>query len=477
MRINVQEERPTLFTHEGGKAVQLRPIDELKRLSAVCLMWEDTFYEKGSDIAKNLRELVLQCDPEAVLEVIQAVRRDFKLRHVPLFLTVSLLDHDRGKKGAAPAGVMGWATIVRVAVNAAVRRPDELSELLAMYWQGNKDRPLSAALKKAVAAKFATFDEYQLAKWDRAGKVTLRGVLMMTHPKPKDAVQAAMWKRLLEKDLARPETVESKMAGLSHIAVIAEDAGADDETIAAAIQESKTDRLTGLIQSDKMTMLALLGRLRMLMEAKVDRGLIEQALLKKAPGSWALPFRFISAAKAVPQMASSLDLAMRLSALSLPKLHGETVFVIDGSKSMTNNISKKSEVRFLDAAVGLAILGREMCDSARVFIYSDAWGEVMDLRGLAMLTAIESELRPAGTFLGRCLTGIAGIGVTPDRFIVLTDEQSSDEPPPCWARKGGYIINMSANKPALKLDRGWMRLSGWSEKILDMVRAVEEASS
>lgn len=453
----------------------MRPLDELKRLSAACLMWEDTFYEKGAAIANRLRELVLKCEPEEVLEVIQMVRRDFKLRHVPLYLTVALLDHGRGKQRLrGPDNIMSWTTIVKVAVNAAVRRPDEISELLAIYWQRNKDRPLASAFKKAIAAKFASFDEYQLAKWDRAGKVSLRGVLMMTHPKPKDAVQAAMWKRLMEGDLARPETVESKMAGLSHVAEIAEEAGADEATIKAAIAENKTDRLTGLIHSDKMSMLALLGRLKMLMDAKVEQSTIEAALLKKAAGSWALPFRFITAAQAVPQLAGTLDLAMRLSAASLPKLPGETVFVIDCSGSMVGKkISKKSVLDRRDAAIALAIQGLECCERTRVFVFSTDFAEVSNLRGLAMLHVIKNEVQPGATYLGKCIMGVANIGVSPDRFVVLTDEQSADRLPACWARKGGYIINVGSDLPAISLNEGWTRMSGWSEKILEMIRIME----
>ena len=69
-------------------------------------------------------------------------------------------------------------------------------------------QPLSAQVKKGLAAAFTKFDEYALAKYDRAGAVRLRDVLFLSHAKPRDAEQAALWKRLIEGELATPDTWE-----------------------------------------------------------------------------------------------------------------------------------------------------------------------------------------------------------------------------------------------------------------------------
>jgi len=56
---------------------------------------------------------------------------------------------------------------------------------------------------------FTKFDAYQLAKHDsdRVG-VKLRDVLFLCHAKPKDAEQAAVWKKLVENTLEPPDTWE-----------------------------------------------------------------------------------------------------------------------------------------------------------------------------------------------------------------------------------------------------------------------------
>ena len=53
-------------------------------------------------------------------------------------------------------------------------------------------QPLSAQVKKGLAAAFGKFDEYALAKYDRAGAVRLRDVLFLSHARPVDEAQAAL---------------------------------------------------------------------------------------------------------------------------------------------------------------------------------------------------------------------------------------------------------------------------------------------
>src|SRR6202007_2263470 len=78
---------------------------------------------------------------------------------------------------------------------------------VAIYWAQGRT-PLSAQVKKGLAAAFTKFDEHALAKYDRAGVVRLRDVLFLCHAKPKDADQAGSWRRLIEGHLYTPDTWE-----------------------------------------------------------------------------------------------------------------------------------------------------------------------------------------------------------------------------------------------------------------------------
>ncbi len=159
------------------------------------MLWEGEFYEDGVQIAGRIHELVPQVAPEQVAALAVEARERMKLRHAPLLLVREMARHATHRALVAD-------TLTRV-----IQRADELSEFVAIYWAGGR-QPLSAQVKKGLAAAFGKFDEYALAKYDRAGAVRLRDVLFLSHARPVDEAQAALWKRLAENELATPDTWE-----------------------------------------------------------------------------------------------------------------------------------------------------------------------------------------------------------------------------------------------------------------------------
>src|SRR5258705_9599663 len=140
----------------------------------------NTFYEKGNDIAKRIAELVARNKPEDVAALAREARDTMQLRHVPLFFVRELAR----RKGAG--------RLVAETIEHAIQRADELGEFVALYWKARKE-PLSAGVKRGLAAAFTKFDAYQLAKYNRESTVKLRDVLFLCHAKPKNAEQAALW--------------------------------------------------------------------------------------------------------------------------------------------------------------------------------------------------------------------------------------------------------------------------------------------
>ncbi len=195
MKLNVWKRMFPARTHEGAVAQRVDPRRELRRTVLTCLLWEDTFYEKGNDVAKRIAELVARNKPEDVATIAREARGAMQLRHVPLFLVRELAR----RKGAG--------RLVAETLQYVIQRADELGEFVALYWKARKE-PLSAGVKRGLAEAFTKFDAYQLAKYNRESTVKLRDVLFLCHAKPKDAEQAALWKKLVENTLESPDTWE-----------------------------------------------------------------------------------------------------------------------------------------------------------------------------------------------------------------------------------------------------------------------------
>lgn len=157
MRTNTVTRKPIKFTHEGARAYNASAEQELRRSVNACLLWEDSFYESGEDIAARIASLVALVSPETVAALAIEARTTMKLRHVPLLLVVEM------------AKLKSHRHVVAETALAVIQRADELAEILAIYSKGRsgtkKLNKLSKQLQKGIARAFTKFDEYSLAKY------------------------------------------------------------------------------------------------------------------------------------------------------------------------------------------------------------------------------------------------------------------------------------------------------------------------
>src|SRR5437764_10640304 len=364
------------------------------------MLWEGQFYEEGVAIAGRIRELVAKVPAERVAALAVEAREKMKLRHAPLLLVREM------------ARLATHRHLVAETLTQVIQRADELAEFVALYWSEGK-QPLSAQVKKGLAAAFTKFDEYALAKYNRATPVKLRDVLFLCHAKPVDSAQAELWKRLVAGELAIPDTWE-----------VALSSGAD--------QREAWERL---LHENKLGALALLRNLRNMAEAKVDEKVIAAAL-GQMKTERVLPFRFIAAARYAPQWEPELEKAMFKSLEGQAKLPGRTVLLVDVSGSMDAPLSRRAEMRRNDAAYGLAVLLREIAEKLSIYSFSDDLVRVPSRQGFALRDALNASQPHNGTYLGKALSDIKE---DYDRLIVITDEQSHDAVPNPKAR--GYVIN------------------------------------
>jgi hypothetical protein len=184
-----------------------------------------------------------------------------------------------------------------------------------------------------------------------------------------------------------------------------------------------------------------------------------------------LPFRFIAAARYAPDLEPDLEAAMFRSLEDKPKLRGKTQLLVDVSGSMRQPLSGKSDMTRMDAACGLAMVLRELCDTVTIRTFSNHDVEVPARRGFALRDAIVNSQDHGGTRLGNSVAR-AMEDTEADRIVVISDEQSSDTVP---NPKGlAYMINTASNKHGVGYGP-WLHLDGFSEAIVDYMIAFENS--
>lgn len=454
MKTNIKPKPPV--THGGVRAAHITPEQELRRSLMACLLWEDTFYESGVSIADRIEALVARVDAEAAIRMAIEARTTHNLRHAPLLVLCALAARH------APG--------LRRAVAAVIQRPDELGELLSIYWRNGK-RPIANALKRGMADAFRKFDAYQLKKYKGVGNIRLRDVMFLTHPKPKDlktvpgqtarytrderrlygseaydlSEQERLWEALANDTLGAADTWEANLS-----------AGAD-----------KRETFERLLAEGRLGYLALLRNLRNMVKAGVDSGMIRSAIRARRGADRVLPFRYVAAARACPQMEPALDEALCAAINELPPLEGETIVLVDVSGSMWAPLSSKSDLTRVDAACALASM---INGAVRVFSFADSVIEVPPRRGMAGVEAIKTS-QVGGTDLAGAISYVNAL--QHDRLIVITDEQATTGrvPPPACER--AYMINVGTYQNGIGYGK-WVHIDGFSESVLKWIHAYED---
>lgn len=431
MQLNIAR-TVTAQTHGGVPAfAHNTPIQTLRRSVLSCLLWETEFYEDGLGIADRIVETAAKVDTAALAALAIEARTGHNLRHVPLLLLCEL-----AKRGGKIVGDTIYQTI---------QRADEPAEFLTLYWRNGK-RPLAKQVKLGLARAIRKFNAYQLAKYNRDKAIKLRDVLFMVHAKPQDDEQAALWKRLVDGTLEAPDTWE-----------VALSSGAD--------KKATWERL---LAEGQLGYLALLRNLRNMMDVGVDANQVRTAILARKGAQRVLPFRYVAAARACPQMEPHLDQALSEAIAELEPLPGNTTILVDVSGSMSTPLSAKSDLRRMDAAAALASI---INGNIRVFSFSEDLVEVPPRRGMAGVDSIIHSQPNRGTALAGAVQYV-NANISHDRLIVVTDEQATDGRVPDPFCKRAYMVNVASYKHGVGYGK-WTHLDGFSEGILRYIHAIE----
>ena len=432
-------------THEGAPASAIKPVEELKRSVMSCLLWEDSFYEDGIAIADRVKELTAKVSQEEARQILMDAKFKSKLRHMPLYLLTLFAEKKWLKK----------EDVAKVCT-----RVDDMTELLSLYWKDGK-KPLNHQLVKGLAMKIPEFNEYALAKYNRAKAVKLRDVIRIARPVPKNDIQSALWKRVVANELAVPDTWEVAISACGN------DDAKKAQGFTRLLTEKALDAEIGK-EFNKLGDLAFLRNLRKMREVGVDEGIIRKSFEERSWG-WIIPYQFISAAAHNPGFEELLEKAM-FKCLGNEKPLKDTVsLLVDISGSMNSGISRKSEVMRYDVAAGLAVLLREICEDIKLYAFNEELREIPARRGFALRDAISKSVG-GGTKMWESIRSAAK-----DRrnrvMIVITDEQTMDSGKYSDANSDLLvIINVASYENGVGYEKGVVHINGWSDSVIHWLR-------
>lgn len=484
--------RGTTVNYEGEKAYGLSP--ELELYSAVCAAsLQPKFYTPDTgETLKRIQKLIQSNSPEFVAKLAVYARNQMHLRSIPIVLLVELERIHR-------------TPLIRKLAYSVIQRADELNETLSYYQTANsrtgtRDKlcKLGNQLRLGIADACHKFDEYQYGKYNRKTEVNFKRVLKLTHPKPTSDEESALFKKIIDDTLETPYTWETELSR-------AGETGAN-----------KTAVWEGLIDSKRVGYMATLRNLRNILQAEVSSRHLDlvcefisdpEAVTK----SKQLPFRFLSAYLEISKtpsfgsdmVLSALERAVIASAENIPiSMDERVVIACDVSGSMETSISPRSSVQYFDIGLILGMLLKHKCKQSISGMFGETWKPIQVPSDNILKNAVEFHQRTGE--VGYSTNGHEVIGwmieskIHADRVMMFTDCQMWDSDIEAFGINLGspvsrfwnqyvalnpgarlYLFDLSGygNTPISTVRPDVSLISGWSDKVFDVLDAIENGGT
>jgi hypothetical protein len=452
------EERPSGTTALGAPGYARDLQSELFLLAACNLPGEKTFHEGTDERVRRFRDLVREAsaaDPEWTAGLLAWLRGPGNLRLAPVVAAAEFAWARRDEAGTGRD--KGVTVFTRQVVASVLQRADEPGEIIA-YWLARYGRKMPIGLKRGVAdAVQRLYTERALLKYDtpeaavRFGDV-IELVQPRYHAKAYGTWRDALYRHAIERRHGRGNGIPDSLAMLrAHAALmtvpvterraaVLADGGPERLAAAGVTHEALAGWLQGPMDAavwqamvPSMWYMALLKNLANFDRAGVPDEVAGQIAGKltdpaEVAGSRQLPFRFLSAYRAVPSLrwAYPLEKALGLSLANVPALSGRTLVLVDRSPSMWDQkFSDKSDMPWADAA---AVFGAAIALRASAADLVEFWGgsrPVRFTRGDSVLKLTERfsfQPSPGGTDIPSAVR--QNLRPEHTRVVVVTDEQT-----------------------------------------------------
>ena len=326
----------------------------------------------------------------------------------------------------------------------------------------------------------------------------LRDALFVVHPKAKDEQQQLLFDKITNQQLAVPYTWETELSAL----------GQQQFLNSAQRQEAFRQKWEELVASGKLGYMALMRNLRNLLQADVSQAaimVVNQRLSDptQVAKSKQLPFRYLSAYREMEKVSSlhtqavmsALEAAVKHSAANIKGFDENTRVLLasDVSGSMWHPISPKSTVQYYDIGLLLSMLLKSRCQQVIAGIFGDTW-KAVNMPGDSILMAT-SQLRRMEGKVGYSTNGHKVIDwlidnkMQMDKVMMFTDLQMWDSSycnkslRASWMSYKSiapqaklYLFDLAGygHSPLCITDEGVYLIAGWSDRIFDVLAAIED---
>lgn len=536
---------PTEINFMGEKAFKLDTKEELVS-TVMTTFLENSYYENKSEIVERIKSLLDDVDPLFAAKLAIYARNKGNLRSVTHLVAAYIARNLQNKE---------WA---KRFYDKIVVRPDDMTEILSAYAQLNgmtddRIKKIPNSIKKGFRTALERLDAYQIDKYKmKSRSFSLIDLVRLFHPKGNNK-NAEAYHRLLtgEKlsDMYDSNILEKEMTKAGQTT---KDMTEKDKL------EAKKEAITSVIDNVKgMPIMNLLRNLRNILLYAPDKvkDVCEQLVIKdKITNSRLLPFRFATAYAEIEKMKydtessldksaikfetekvvknctetefeqnkerilESIEKALEISCLNIPKLEGNVAILVDDSGSMrgdtdfgSSRVSAFSKVKTSMVAHLFASMVMSRQENVYVGLFGDTLLNVPVKRDMRLLDYTkwhyeEGEKCGGGTEQGiyDFMTQVVKEKKKIDNIIVFSDCQigntntkgcrDSNRPFTAWygmdtstiskhfhevfkefrkinPNSNFIVVNLRQNGSTSVFDRSQriLNIAGWSDKIFDVI--------
>jgi len=438
----------------------------------------DSFYETEGDRIKNIESFLSGESEDFNLFFAKAMvytRNEGNLRSVSHLMGTLLTENVKG------------STFLKPALTQTMVRPDDATEMVALWNARNPGKMIPNSLRKAVKLSLENrWDAYQLKKYFGNGSVKVSNLVNIAHPTPKDDAQRTTFKQALEGNLPAIETAQTVNAGTTG--------------------EDRAQAYGSMLKERKLGYMAALKNIKNILESGADQDTIDAlvSLLeneKLVLKSRLLPFRFTQAYAIVDTMSmdrikqkrilKAIEQGFIYSSKNIPIVEdGESVaLLLDESGSMGAWGSHEAVDATSPFNIGKTLMASMLCgldkDKTLGYFWADRAREV-SVDGSPMEFIKRNKTQGGGTNLGQAISMLIKTNTFVDKLVVFTDMQQNS----IGGWRGDKDFNSMVNDyrkinpkvkvlfwnlqgygggTPMKLNSGVLEVSGFSDNMLKVI--------